>query len=65
MVKLLSEALTDVKKGADEKLGKLPLLERKMNKWIKIFEQSEQDNNFRGTDAAKKMHDLQEGIHKL
>ena len=65
MIKLISEAVTDVKKGADEKLVKVPLLERKMNKWIKIFEQSEKDNNHRGTDTAKKIHDVQDEIHKL
>ena len=53
MIKLLSEAMTDMKKGVNEKLVKVPLLERKMNKWIKIFEQSEKENTFRGTDTVK------------
>ena len=38
----MSEAIKGIKREADEKLSRLPLLEKKMNKWIKIFEQSEQ-----------------------
>lgn len=54
-----------IKSEADEKLNKLPLLEKKMNKWIKIFEQSEQGHEHRGTEHAKKLHELQVNLEKL
>ena len=65
MIKLLSDSLTDMKKAVDEKIVKVPLLERKMNKWIRVFEQSEKDNNHRGTDTSKKIHEIHEEIHKI
>ena len=61
----MSESIMGIKSEADEKLNKLPLLEKKMNKWIKIFEQSEQGHEHRGTEHAKKLHELQVNLEKL
>ena len=50
----ISEAVVGIKNESEEKLGRLPLLEKKMNKWIKIFENSEKENINKGTEQAKK-----------
>ena len=62
---LLSEALQDTKKLGDDRLNKVTFLERKMNKWIKNFELSVQDEGFRSTDFAKKLHEIQTVQAKL
>ena len=36
-----------------------------MNKWIKIFEQSEREGNNRDTEQAKKQHELQVALERL
>ena len=41
------------------------MLEKKMNKWIKIFEQSEREGNNRDTEQAKKQHELQVALERL
>ena len=50
MINQMSEAIVSIKTEGDEKLGRLPLLEKKMNKWIKIFEMSDKDNNNKLTE---------------
>ena len=51
MINQMSEAIVSIKTEGDEKLGRLPLLEKKMNKWIKIFEMSDKDNNNKLTET--------------
>ena len=41
------------------------MLEKKMNKWIKIFEQSEREGNNRDTEQAKRQHELQVALERL
>ena len=65
LVNKISESIVTIKSESDTKLGRLPLLEKKMNKWIKIFEQSEQDKDFKGTEQMKKIHELQVNLEKL
>ena len=61
----MSEAIMGIKSEADEKLSRLPLLEKKMNKWIKIFEKSEEGHEHTGTEHAKKLHELKVNLEKL
>ena len=58
MLNQISEAVVGIKNESDEKLGRLPLLEKKMNKWIKIFESSEKENINKGTEQAKKQNEF-------
>ena len=58
MVNELAQKIKGIKSDTEEKLGRLPLLEKKMNKWIKIFEQSEREGNNRDTEQAKKQYEL-------
>ena len=65
MLNQISEAVVGIKNESEEKLGRLPLLEKKMNKWIKIFENSEKESINKGTEQAKKQNEFHITLNRL
>ena len=55
---IMNEAVQDLRKEANDKLVKVPLLEKKMNKWIKNFTESQTEGNNNTTEVHKKLHEI-------